>query len=652
MIAAIRSCYISAHSSRITQYAALRGESIPDEHMAVVVQREVCVRYAALVRVTKGGWFLEAFNGDLSQHIQGEGLPDHVARLQDGKITILKTNNQLPDSFLGELQVICHDMQQAVANRLLRSDSLLEIVSDGSLTYLLQLSFLDSDKVQHLDEPRLAVNVEGTILAEEVKRIGLKGAAMKYFHNSALFELPLWVFSPETSTEMMREQISEKDSGQGYTVRFSHDDALGLPRSFMPNVDKVIQWVLESRRKEWTTIIHPYIKVSHSFEMLVSSESVLVEHIPGMWESDNTIEPDVIIIRNWKARAQISTNSKQVRFVGPNGTRVQTSIPTDLSQIQRWAERIAPAADILRRDLATALPLNIHFVEDTNKLWFFLNIRRGFRLADVPIGSGKPHIVREASDIDIWDKHSPILLRFSIDRGKENRVIEIAEKLQNYRDTPILVDFGLLSHPALILRELGFILVPTYSHLDRRLPMPSYSTYEWTIDHGDEPISRIRRESALFVDEWVRVVLDCDPIVPGHLLVLSEQDVKSFADSGAEASLASLLDNKVASLPPGPWIFVERGRACFCTSGFTNIHAHGHLLPVGRFDKRAIDEFAAELGATRYESLSDALKAARRCDGEYVLVGASNEATYVCVLPNGISFEKRQIRNFFGGRSI
>src|SRR5262245_17919455 len=76
-IVAIRRCHASGHAPRVERYAALRGTPLPVEHMAVLVQRQVSVQFAALIQVTKQGYLFEAYEGDLSDRIQGEGLPDH-----------------------------------------------------------------------------------------------------------------------------------------------------------------------------------------------------------------------------------------------------------------------------------------------------------------------------------------------------------------------------------------------------------------------------------------------------------------------------------------------------------------------------------------------------------------------------------------------
>jgi diadenosine tetraphosphate (Ap4A) HIT family hydrolase len=649
LLDAIKQCHTSAHTPNAQRYASLRATPIPDEHMAAIVQRKIQIRYAALVQVTESGYLIEAYDGDLSQRIRGSSLPQDVISFRNGQTTILRASNLLPRTFFHELREICKDLRHALAKTSLITECLLEVGSDGNQLYVLQLSPIRNHGALSIREPSLPLDVRGTALETETQALGIKGAAMKYFRDSGLFELPLWVFAPGTPIEEIRAQLSASAGAHEYTIRYSHTGDLGLPRSFRPDVAAVIQWILETRTKEWATIVHPHVDARHSFEMLLTGDSVLLEHITGLWESENSLDPDVMMIRDESVRVWVAGGTKNARFAYPEGLTEETIPPTSLFQIRRWIEQIGPIAERLRLDLAAAMPLNIHFIEDTERRWFFLNIRRGFGLENVAIAQGEPHVVESVSDLQLWDRHSPILLRFRTQRGNENRVVEIAEKLLHHQDTPILIDFGLLSHPALILRELGFTVVPTYLHAGNRLLSPSYQTYEWPLDRDHEPISRIRHERPAYEDKWVRVVPDRDPIVPGHLLVVAEEDTKSFADSGAMKSIQLLLQGSCQLVATGPWLFVERGRARFCTSGFTAIHAHGHLLPAAQFTDAAADLFAASIGATRYSSIEEAFRAARRVTGEYILAANSTGHAFVCAVPTGATFEKRQIRNFFGG---
>jgi diadenosine tetraphosphate (Ap4A) HIT family hydrolase len=626
---------------------------MPDEHMGVLVQQQIQpIRHSALIQVAKDGYLFEAYDGELSERIQGRGLPEHVIRFHNGHTEVFRVDEHLSEHFLDDLRQIAQALQRFILNYTNPVEAVLETATDDEGLYVLQLNLVGVTHALSLRQPSLHFDVRATVLEASEPSLGAKGAAMQYFHDVGLFDLPICVFPPGTDISTLAREVSRTlPSGSGYTVRFSRSAEIGLPRGFKPDLGALINWVTASRKGEWATIVHPHIDVRRSFEILLTDDAVLLEHIPGMWESDNTLDPDVLILDNAQGRAWRCTQTRPARFAYPDGWREETASPISVVRIKQWSERLASILDVLRRDFKAALPLNFHFVEDNDRRWYFLNVRRGFALDMPAVAQRPPHVVREAADLDHWDRQAPILLQFTSTRGAETRVLSIAERLPHRHGFPLLIDFGLLSHPAMILRELGFSLVPTYLHFGKRLLSPSYDRHQWSIDRGDDPLSRIRREPTIYADTHLRVVFDRAPVVENHFLVVGEASAESFADSSASEGLEILLSGKLSRLfLPGKWIFVERGRARFCTSGFTNIHAHGHLFPADSFDERSVTDLAARLDAVSYRSLKEALRDARRAAGEYVLLVSPTGEAYLSVVPDGRFLDKQLIRKFFMAR--
>ena len=655
LIAAIRRCHRSGHSRRVNLYAKLRGISIPNEHMGVLVQQQVQpIQSSALIQVAKTGYLFEAYDGELYERIQGRGMPEHVVRFQNGHTEILRVDERLSERFLDDLRQIAHSLQSVIADYSAPVDAVLETATDEKKLYVLQLNMVGITHALSPQQSFLQFDTQATVLEADEPSFGIKGAAMKYFHAAGLFDLPICVFPASSEVSTIADDVAiDLPESSGYTVRFSRNTEIGLPRCFKPDLDSAINWIAASRKPGWATIVHPHIDVRRSFEILLSGDSVLMEHIPGMWESDNILDPDVLIMDDGHVRAWRCTQPRPARFANTDSWHEETIQPIPSSLMRQWAERLAAILGMLRRDFKASLPLNFHFVEDSGGQWHFLNVRRGFALDMPAVAQRPPHVVREAADLDKWDRHSPILLQFTTARGAETHVLSIAERLPNRHGFPLLIDFGLLSHPAMILRELGFSLVPTYLHFGKRLISPSYEKLEWRVDRGDDPLVRIRREPTVYADAQVRVVLDRDPIVANHFLVIGEVSAKSFADSAASASLESLLKGESSSLfLPKQWIFVERGRGRFCTSGLTNAHAHGHLLPVDSFDALAITDFVSHLNAISHTSLRTALQHARRFSGEYMLLIDPTGTAYLSMLPYRRSFDKQLIRRFFTRRAL
>jgi hypothetical protein len=81
------------------------------------------------------------------------------------------------------------------------------------------------------------------------------------------------------------------------TVRFSYKNQVNLPRNFFKTKDELKLWIEQLViSKKWELIVHEYLNVRRNFELLLHKTYLLLEHIPGMWESDNMLNPDVIYV--------------------------------------------------------------------------------------------------------------------------------------------------------------------------------------------------------------------------------------------------------------------------------------------------------------------------------------------------------------------
>lgn len=651
LICAIGQCRSSGQSETAKQYANLLNLLVPNEHIGVLVQPEVEIKRSALLEVHQDSCFVEHFEGDLIDNIRGKGRPDK-SFLVDGDSAMPEDS---PDWLRANLPKIVEEVRAWLRSKAHDSSiAILEMIHTGTDTKILQITPGNISTVRNYIHPIESFVTQGTPLAEASKRLGLKAAAMDYFHEKGYFNIPTLIFPPQTTLREITAQFLEKgQSGNSHTLRFSSKAAIGLPRHFFDTVPELENLIGRERDVSWSTIIHPQLNVLRSFELLITSDSYLLEHKPGMWESDSRTHPDVLIDSQSKVRMLRVLDPRCANFIYGTQSREKMIEALSFEKLEKWAEKIKPIVDDLREDFRNALPLNFHFVEDFEGHWQFLNIRSGFPFALAPMSAIQPHIVESLSDLKAWNGMSPIRLRISIERGSEAELFELATHLPKTPIQPLIVDFGLLSHPAIVLRELGFSLYPSYLLDDR---VDSRGVYEEKIartDQGLDPIDRIKLEDALYADQIVRVVVDREPITSGHLLIVAEKRARSFADLVSDSDLQNFFQLSLPALVgTEEWIFIERGRARFCTSGLTEKHAHAHLLPAYRFTDGSIQEFVGKIGATAQPSLADALRSARNLSGEYILVVTRSGLIYLRSYPADYLPEKRFIRSFFTSQLV
>lgn len=129
-------------------------------------------------------------------------------------------------------------------------------------------------------------------------------------------------------------------------------------------------------------------------------------------------------------------------------------------------------------------------------------------------------------------------------------------------------------------------------------------------------LGRIQCEAIIAGNEHFRIVEDRDPIVPGHLLLFTLDELPSLADT-AEGSLTSFLERDCSKIfAEETFLMVEKGRSRFCSSFGHVVHAHAHLVPL----KNASNNFRFPKDRFYATSLNDALQKLRGSN-QYLLMG-------------------------------
>lgn len=63
--------------------------------------------------------------------------------------------------------------------------------------------------------------------------------------------------------------------------------------------------------------------------------------------------------------------------------------------------------------------------------------------------------IEKENDFNRWDKKRDVLFTCRGDKQNVNLFINLAKKIKRYKKE-VFINYGLLTHPAIILREMGF----------------------------------------------------------------------------------------------------------------------------------------------------------------------------------------------------
>jgi len=478
LLAAILTCMKSSESEAVGGYCALRGLPASSLKLAVLVQEQVTPGYSGvafsssrLVRLASDipdAVIVELAQGDSAALLAGGPVTGaFTVNKVDRHVSVL---NAAADLRISDVESIVTDvavLAQRIEQHLGQPQDIEWAYREGVIYVLQSRPIPNSRTTSVLGRSATAAQAEASrdILPDE-STIGLKGAAMKAFVRLGLFKKPTLFLEPHGSLADFRERLGATDfGGHGITGRYSHGNDIGLPRYFAYNTADMLRWLQDTWNLEWLGIVHSYMDVVRSFELYLAEDHWVMEHVPGVWESDSTVSPDVLISNRGVTQMLRVRESRATKLLSPAGKANVQSEPVSRETLVDWHKRLRAVLPALNSLVADSLPLNVHFVADRDEQWQFLNIRRTKALRGEFLQRGHFHTVTDADDVAAWDGQKALLIAMAVERGQEARIIRIVSALPATVRT-VYVAFGVLSHPAIVLREHGIDTIAAYTSHD------------------------------------------------------------------------------------------------------------------------------------------------------------------------------------------
>lgn len=463
LLTAIWLCYESFYSNLAIQYTkASDVDNMIPQYLGIIVQEQVEPEYSGVLftRVPIQGYYetnshwLEITNGHCQSMLQGtqKGNSYLVNRTEDGIIiTQLECSIQINTKEVGKI-----------------IEALESVVNKFAYSYrdYLDIEWGYSNKQITIFQIRPVSLLKSQTVERCVNKLetGLKAAAMKKFYDLGIFPRKLLILDNATKTDIdsIEKLIYKKGFSQNpITIRYSYKSELGLPRGFAKNLDEAANYIRRTYNPGWTIILYESINVIHSYELYLDDHKAILEHLPGMWESDNKEPTDIWVLENNHINAYSAKCVRRAKYENNSSVKYSFVPPYDENKMKTIVEKIKPYISKLRNNWNTRQGINFHFVEDELGTLYFLNQRNIGRVPDFDDKQKNVTIIETKEDIKNWHG-GDILLKINLTRGQEILIKEWIPFLKKV-DAKVYVQFGILSHPAILLREMGIDVRPEYS---------------------------------------------------------------------------------------------------------------------------------------------------------------------------------------------
>lgn len=631
VLLAISDIVSAAREPKLSPFFEECGVSIDCDHMGILIQPEANPAYGGVIELKDNAAMIEFTSKSIAAAISGD-LQYSSVLWRNGKLESKHFEEWDRDIALDELRNL-NFQENTFWRDASRNRALVEFFVERSRLYVAQIKDRRSDLLSDLEGSNELVPYSAPASAG-------KFAAMRFFSENGLFDKPLYTLERGWSVEAALNYAGLLfNNCEHITLRVADGVEIGLPRAFCSSVDEVRSFVQTHSQNSYDLIMHGYINVERSLEILVDQDGFVIEHIPGMWESPNAHQPDVLLAKNGVITQYRINGTREAVIEGktlPNSDLSQPLAAPDFERLIAFASKVWASFDASYR---SDFPLNIHAVCDGRFDEFqCLNIRPGFKQEDYLLPVDDVRLVTGLADLKDWEPEQTVRLSLSLSRGDEGSLIPLGRALLKAK-RPVIIDFGILSHPAMILRRIGCKLVPSYKVAGCLAP-DSYTIERQHLDTGLDPINRILGENSVMPNDDYHIVPDRDQITDRHWIGLSRLPSDSWVDSGKMDQVLKIYE---AFADGDDAFFFEKGRSSFCTSIFTSAREHFHLIK-GQDFKHIVEQLARQTDGCRYLSLDMAYRAAPS-QGAYVLFGTPSHGFWLASGRN--SYEKGLLRSAF-----
>jgi hypothetical protein len=285
------------------------------------------------------------------------------------------------------------------------------------------------------------------------KEFGKKAESLLFLKEKGFFNSPLLILKKLPRIEEFKDilKLEGFKDGEELAVRFSSSDVCNLPRSIiLESFEQVYKFVQENIQEGIFPIIHKFFMPAFSGTLLKLNNEIKIDLINGAWEPDSANNCDFLIIKDEAAKIYFLDKEKECLFVNKN--------KLERRKIKNSKEEIIEIFKIILSKLET-------FNFEQGFLYeFIITPERDFVImefkdfkqdkANYNLNQLDLHEISEVKDLESWNKKKDILLSMIVERENELDFFKVIEKIKKHKDK-VYVNYGLCSHPCIILREFG-----------------------------------------------------------------------------------------------------------------------------------------------------------------------------------------------------
>jgi hypothetical protein len=305
---------------------------------------------------------------------------------------------------------------------------------------------------------RKSKQVKNTI--DSIDRIGIKAYSLLILKEKGLFEEKLYVSSDLPKKEEFIEGLKNvgfKD-GDEMAARFSHPSkVVNLPRKICTGFDEMYQFYETNMKDNYTIMIHDLIHAKYGGTISWIEDELVMEFTEGDWNSEYCLNTDTAMFKNGVSTWYLYKEKRKVAYVDKQDVKSKFIDPIDDKTAKAIFGKIAPKISTLEELLKGEFN-TLEFLIDDNLSFKPLKLLNIFTEDEQILQKNKSKEeifeLKTPHDLKKWDKKTKLLISIPATEDRADALIGVISEIKKYTDS-VYIGYGILSHPAILLREAG-----------------------------------------------------------------------------------------------------------------------------------------------------------------------------------------------------
>lgn len=294
---------------------------------------------------------------------------------------------------------------------------------------------------------------------DEINKIGIKAYTLRLLKEKGIFKENLYISEklPSEKDFIKGLEASGFKDGDELSCRFSHPTkTIHLPRTIAISFDEAYIFYKRNIRKDLTILIHNLMHAKYAGTITKGNGELILEFVEGDWNADYSLNMDTAIFADSVSTWYLYQSDRKVHYVDGGKVKFKIINPVSEDLAEKIFKNFLPKADIIKGILS----------EDYNSLELLIDEDGKFHPLKLLNINSLPHDtktevlddiyeIKTPHDLEHWDKKTKLLISIPANIDKADALMNMISKIKKYTDE-VFISYGILSHPAILLREAGF----------------------------------------------------------------------------------------------------------------------------------------------------------------------------------------------------